>query len=33
MLNRFIGEWIPMENKYFNEFKIEEISDIVIRSV
>ncbi len=33
MLKRFINEWIPMENKYFNEFKIEENSDIIIRSV
>ncbi len=33
MLKRFIGEWIPMENKYFNEFKIEEKADIIIRSV
>ena len=24
MLKRFINEWIPKENKYFNEFKIEE---------
>ena len=33
MLKRFINEWIPKENKYFNEFKIEENADIVIRSV
>lgn len=33
MLKRFINEWIPLENKYFNEFKIEENADIVIRSV
>ena len=33
MLKRFINEWIPKENKYFNEFKIEEKADIIIRSV
>lgn len=33
MYNRFINEWIPLENKYFKEFKIEEKADFVIRSV
>jgi uridine kinase len=33
MLKKFINEWIPKENKYFNEFKIEEKADIIIRSV
>ena len=33
MLKRFINEWIPKENKYFNEFKIKEKADIIIRSV
>lgn len=33
MLKRFIGEWIPMENEYFNKFKIEENSNVIIRSV
>lgn len=33
MLNRFINEWIPKEKEYFNEFKIENKADIVIRSV
>lgn len=33
MLKRFINEWIPKENKYFNEFKIEEKADIIIRNV
>ena len=33
MLKRFTDEWIPLENKYFNDFKIEEISDLIIRSV
>lgn len=33
MLKRFTNEWIPKENKYFNEFKIEEKADIIIRSV
>ena len=27
---RFINEWIPMENKYFQEFKIMERSDLFI---
>ena len=29
-LSRFINEWIPMENKYFNEFKIRNKCNIVI---
>lgn len=33
MLERFINEWIPKEDKYFEKFKIEEISDLIIRSV
>ena len=33
MLKRFTEEWIPLENKYFKEFKIEEKADLVIRSV
>ena len=33
MLSRFLNEWIPMENKYFKEFKTEENSDLIIRSV
>ncbi len=33
MLKRFSEEWIPMENKYFNEFKTEQNSNIIIRSV
>ena len=32
MLKKFTNEWIPLENKYFNEFKIEEKSDLIIRS-
>lgn len=32
MLKKFTNEWIPLENKYFNEFKIEEKSDLTIRS-
>lgn len=30
MLNRFKNEWIPLENKYFDTFKIKENSDLVI---
>ncbi len=33
MLERFINEWIPKEEGYFEKFKIEEISDLIIRSV
>ncbi len=29
-LDRFINEWIPMENKYFDEYKIKEKCDIII---
>ncbi len=33
MLKRFTNEWIPLENRYFNEFKIEQNADLIIRSV
>lgn len=33
MLERFLNEWIPKEDKYFEKFKTEESSDLVIRSV
>jgi len=33
MLKRFTDEWIPLENEYFNEFKIEQNANSVIRSV
>ena len=33
MLKRFMNEWIPLENRYFNEFKIEQNADLIIRSV
>lgn len=33
MLERFLNEWIPKEAKYFEKFKTEENSDLVIRSV
>ncbi len=33
MLNRFINEWIPLENKYFNEFNIKNKSDILINDM
>ncbi len=33
MLKRFTNEWIPKENEYFNKFKIENNSDIILRSV
>jgi len=29
LFNRFINEWIPMENKYFSDFQIPEKCDIV----
>lgn len=29
LYERFISEWIPMENRYFNEMKIREKSDLV----
>lgn len=28
--NRFIKEWIPLENKYFDYYKLEDICDIII---
>lgn len=31
MLERFLGEWIPLEEKYFSHFRIEENSDLVVR--
>lgn len=31
-LKRFINEWIPMEDKYFNTFRINEHSDIIFQS-
>lgn len=33
MLERFLNEWIPKEDKYFEKFKTEKISDLIIRSV
>ena len=30
LLQRFIKEWIPLENKYFNHEKLEEIVDYII---
>ncbi len=33
MLDRFINEWIPAENKYFERMKIEANADLIIRSV
>lgn len=30
MLERFLNEWIPLENTYFSAFKIEEKSDVII---
>jgi len=32
MLRRFLNEWIPMENKYFEAFDIEGNSDLVFSS-
>ena len=29
--NRYFNEWIPLENKYFNTFKIKEKADILIK--
>ncbi len=29
-LDRFLNEWIPMENKYFNEFNIKVKCDLII---
>lgn len=31
MLNRFIDEWIPMENEYFKKMNIKDQSDIILR--
>lgn len=31
MLNRFVNEWIPMENRYFQEFDIKNKCDLVLR--
>ncbi|NLY46334.1 MAG: uridine kinase [Tissierella sp.] len=31
MLNRFINEWIPMENEYFRKMEIRDKSDIILR--
>ncbi len=31
-LERFINEWIPMENSYFQKFSIKEKCDIVIKN-
>lgn len=31
MLNRFVDEWIPLENKYFEEMNIKEQSNLIIR--
>ncbi len=33
MLDRFVSDWIPQENKYFQRMKIEENADLIIRSV
>ena len=30
MLERFVNEWIPMENTYFSSFQIKEKSDFYI---
>lgn len=30
LLNRFINEWIPLENRYFEHEKLEEIVDYII---
>jgi len=32
MLKRFINEWIPMENRYFKELKIQEQCDLVFEA-
>ena len=29
MLRRFLEEWIPMENAYFEEMKVREVCDLV----
>lgn len=31
MLKRFLSEWIPLENRYFEEFKIQKQSDLIFR--
>lgn len=31
MLNRFINQWIPMENGYFNKMNIRDKCDIILR--
>ena len=28
--DRFINEWIPLENKYFDHYKLEDICDVII---
>ncbi len=30
MANRFFNEWIPLENRYFNEFNIRDLCDLII---
>jgi len=30
MLQRFLNEWIPLENEYFSKMRISEICDLVI---
>ncbi len=32
MLEKFIYEWIPLEDRYFKKFKIEEQSDLVLNT-
>ncbi len=32
LYNRFINEWIPMENKYFNQLNIKNNVDIIINT-
>lgn len=32
MLKRFQEEWIPLENQYFNTFKIKEVSDYIMNT-
>lgn len=32
LLKRFVDEWIPLENKYFHDEKIEDIADVVIEN-
>ena len=33
MLERFLNEWVPKEDNYFEKFQIAEKSDLIIRSV